>query len=57
MSAADSASEQLLSEALACVSGTSHAADYRFAPVVGGTMAAVWRGVPASSLPPEVAYG
>ncbi|MFK0047856.1 phosphotransferase enzyme family protein [Streptomyces sp. NPDC090741] len=55
MSADDSASEQLLSDALACVSSTWHAADYRFEPVAGGTMAAVWRGVSASSQAPEVA--
>ncbi|MFJ8017394.1 phosphotransferase enzyme family protein [Streptomyces sp. NPDC096339] len=55
MSSADSTSEQLLKDALARVSGTWHAADYRFEPVADGTMAAVWRGVSPSSQAPEVA--
>ncbi|WP_338676759.1 hypothetical protein V1460_30185 [Streptomyces sp. SCSIO 30461] len=55
MPADDCASEHLLRDALARVSGAWHAAEYRFEPVVGGTMAAVWRGVSSTSQAPDVA--
>ncbi|WP_406186225.1 phosphotransferase enzyme family protein [Streptomyces sp. NBC_01006] len=53
MSADDS--EQLLSDALAGVSGPWNAADYWFEPVAEGTMATIWRGVSPSSQSPDVA--
>lgn len=53
MSADDS--EQLLSDALARVSGVWQAAGYRFEQVAGGTMAAVWRGVAPMPQSPDVA--
>ncbi|MFG2394973.1 phosphotransferase enzyme family protein [Streptomyces lavendulae] len=47
--------DQLLGDALACVSSLWHAKGYRFEPVADGTMAAVWRGVSPSAQSPDVA--
>ncbi|OON82204.1 phosphotransferase enzyme family protein [Streptomyces tsukubensis] len=48
-------SETSLTDALTRVSGVWSASGYRFEPVAGGTMAAVWRGVSVSGRSPDVA--